>query len=132
MDLQLTTRLTGQNPIEGDLEIQANDATYLDGQQAKAQHLRVRLRTFLAEWFLNTDEGLPYFQDILVKNPDIRRIEEVYRRAVLTTPGFVALDRFRIELDRANRTLSITDFEARTDEGLVIRSEDFLPFVVEF
>lgn len=61
------------NPV-GDISI--NDSV----QQAIA----VRLRWFADEWRLGRDIGVPYFEEILIKNSDTSRIEQIVRNEILS------------------------------------------------
>ena len=50
------------NEDTGDLEITNNDLSLTYGVDSRRQHLEIRLRTFLSEWFLDTTVGVPYVQ----------------------------------------------------------------------
>jgi hypothetical protein len=108
MDLKLDTT--------GDLDI-SDDALHLvDGADAIAQHVQIRLRLFKGEWFLDAEVGLPYYDTVLVKAPDLLAIRSVIRQAILETPGVASLDGFEMEFDRAARSLAVS-FTATTDDG---------------
>ena len=51
--------------------------TLADGAERVRQQIKVTLLTFLGEWFLNTDHGVPYFEQILKKAPSRAAIEAV-------------------------------------------------------
>jgi hypothetical protein len=98
------------------------------GAEAVAQRVRVRFRWFLGEWFLDQRQGVPYYRDILVKNPDRILITFIFRQVLLGTPGVKSVANFRADLDRATRTLTV-DFEAAvlTDGSiLTARAEPFI------
>lgn len=48
--------------VDGDLEIKNGDLLLTTSDDAVRQHLQQRLRTFLGEWFLDLDVGIPFFQ----------------------------------------------------------------------
>ena len=101
----------------GDLDF-SDDALHLvDGADAIAQHVQFRLRLFKGEWFLDAAIGMPYYDTVLVKAPDLIAIRSEIRQAILSTPGVASLDGLDLAFDRAARTLSVS-FAATTDAGL--------------
>lgn len=99
------------------------------GAEAVAQRVRVRFRWFLGEWFLDQRLGVPYYTDILVKNPDPILISFIFRRVLLTTPGVKSVASFKASLDRQSRTLSV-DFEAVLDDNTVLSAVSE-PFIID-
>lgn len=109
----------------GDIKI---PITIIRGADAVVQRLRVRFRFFLGEWFLDTRLGVPYFDSILVKNPDKILITSIFRRVIRTTPGVKRVDSLTASLDRPTRTLT-TDFRATLDDDItqiVAKAEPFI------
>lgn len=102
----------------GDLVIAA-------GIDAIRQHLMIRLRFFLGEWFQNRDEGIDYYGKILVKNPDIPLITGMLNRVVRETPGVVSVDVFDLTYVPSTRTLRLS-FAATCDEGVPLVFTDFI------
>lgn len=100
---------------DGDLLIEGGDATYLDGVDAILQHISIRLQFFLGEWEWDTRVGIPYFEKVLVKSPDLNVVRNLLRTAITDTPGVTALTSFELALG-ATRTLQVS-FEADTEEG---------------
>ena len=107
----------------GDLELIDGETSLTDGTTAIAQDMTIRLKTFLGEWFLDQRIGLPYFQTILVKNPNLPVIQTIFRQAVLETTGIIGISDFEFNFDTSVRQLSIS-FEAKT--------EDLDTFIFEF
>lgn len=103
----------------GDLEL-VNGTTRIirDGAYAR-QRVSVSLDFFLAEWFLDTKQGMPYFRDVLIKNPNSDTIRSVFKRRILQTPGIVSVDRLAVTLDTTARVAHI-DFEATYKDGTTI------------
>lgn len=101
---------------DGDLEIKNGDLLLTSGDEAVRQHLQQRLRTFLGEWFLDLDVGVPYFQDILVKNPNVNQVDGILKQTILTTPGVVELVSFSMSFDSTARTLAV-EFEYTSYSG---------------
>lgn len=136
-DLELVTQIDAENPVLGDLKLTNGQLTLVGGhvfaptevspedfQKAVAQHLLIRLRFFLGEWFLDTEEGIPYFQQILEKGVDLEAVNSIYRRVILSTPGIESINFLTLDLDGATRVLT-PSFECRLNNGLKLQSSDF-------
>jgi hypothetical protein len=68
------------------------------------QRLRVRLKFFKDEWFLNSEHGLPYFEDILGnKNLDLNIIESILREQILNIEGIREIVESSIDYDENKR-----------------------------
>lgn len=101
----------------GDLVLDANgDLQVISGAEGVASDVAARLQTFAREWFLDLGIGLPYFEEIFGKKP-IPRIEEIFREAILETPGVAGLESFSVT--KTGRALSVA-FRASTDFSTII------------
>ena len=103
----------------GDLEIEDGEARIAEGDDALVQHLQMRMRFFRGEWFLDPRVGMPYYESVLVKNPDLVAVRGFFRQAILTTPGISGIDAFELLFDAARRILTV-DFRARKDDGGIL------------
>lgn len=110
--------------VTGDLVIENGDLVLTTGSDAVRQHLSQRLRTFFGEWFLNLDAGLPYFQEILVKDPNLNAIDGVIKSEIINTPGVLELLSFNIDFDSALGTLTLT-FQVQVSNGVLNFTETF-------
>ena len=61
----------------GDLYVSPNGDILLEN--SVAQKIRIRLLWFLEEWRWNREEGLPYMESLLIKNPDTDYFERLVR-----------------------------------------------------
>jgi len=118
-DLQLST-------LDNDIDLDGEQFSIVDDDEALVQHLLVRLRLFKGEWFLNPDVGVPYYESVLVKNPSLVAIRAIFRQAVLTTPGIASLDSLTTELDTPTRTLTVTFTAIKDDGGTLDFSKEFI------
>lgn len=102
-----------------DLVIDAGtgDIQLLNGPRRIAQQIKVTLLAFLGEWFLDTSFGVPYLDEVMVKNPRIGTLQAIFRAKIIDVPGVSRVRRLSFDLNRATRALSVT-FEAETLEGL--------------
>lgn len=103
----------------GDIFLPGSDLILTSGQEAIEQHLRQRLQTFFGEWFLDGRIGVPYFQQILKKNPDLTVVDSLLKKEIIDTQGIEELTQFSANLNKSTRKLEI-NFEVRTIEGDVI------------
>lgn len=115
-DLRLVTQFGADG--FGDLDIVDGDLVINDGVQAILQAILQNCRTFLGEWFLDNQVGLPFFQQILVKNPDQAKIDAIFQNAIMGTPGVLQLMTYSFRVDVATRQLFLS-FQARVTDGVV-------------
>jgi hypothetical protein len=78
---------------------------FINGKDAKAQQARIRLQTFQGEFFLDSTLGIPYFGNILVKNPNILYIQSIFTDA-LTALGLVNVE-VHGQYDKLSRQFTI-------------------------
>jgi hypothetical protein len=73
------------------------------------QRLKMRLKFFEDEWFLNSDHGIPYFEDILgTKNVDLNIIESILREQILDVEGVREIIESSIDYDENERQVQYT------------------------
>ena len=101
---------------EGDLDFSSGSLEWTEGALAIAQSLRTRLSLFQGEYDLDLDEGLPYFQALLVKNPNPEIVRQAFRERIVATPGVLEVGRLALSLDAPSRTASVS-FTVSTDVG---------------
>lgn len=56
------------------LDGSGNIAVLVDPSALLAQRIQCRLQTFKGECFLDRSVGVPYYEEILKKNPDLGRV----------------------------------------------------------
>ena len=107
----------------GDLLVESDALSLVEGDDAIVQQLTVRFRFVLGEWFLDTRIGIPYFGDILIKNPELSRVRAIFQETVLTTPGVASLEEFNLTFEAAARKL-VVSFRARKTDGEILDFND--------
>lgn len=95
------------------------DAFLITGAERVAQAVKIALYTFIGEWFLNVNAGLPYFEEIFVKNPNIRLIQGIFRQKISEVEGVRSVNSVVVFYDPRTRISSV-DWEAETSEGIKI------------
>jgi len=109
-----------------DLDRTGNQLNLVTGGAAIRQHISIRLQLFKGgDWFLDPRVGVPYYESILVKGPDLVNIRAIYREVILTVPGTDTLLKFEFEFIAATRKLRL-DFDVSTDSGEVLEFRDFI------
>lgn len=82
-----------------------------------SQRLKIRLQTFLGEYFLNTDAGVPYYQRIFGKVRNKATIDTIFQKQILSDEGVIEITSYSSSIDSASRLLSV-EFTVRTNEGV--------------
>jgi hypothetical protein len=72
------------------------------------QAVRVRLRWFFDEWRLGPEYGVPYYEDVLIKNPNPLRVSQVIRDEVMTVDEVTDVRNIEVKIDARNRTAKVT------------------------
>jgi len=106
------------NIASNDLVIKNNDLILIDNAERVAQQVLITLRFWLGEWFLDTREGVPYLEYILVKNPNMSHIRQILTEKIQSVEGVKSIVSLDFDFRRVTRELYV-DFEVDTDYGLV-------------
>jgi hypothetical protein len=112
----------------GDVALSNHQLVLIGDLQYLRQKLAARLKFFLGEWFLDLRQGIPYYRDVFVKNPNLRVVRSLMRRVILRTPGIVDLPKFEIIFNEAERNATF-EFEAVAKKGRIVvlpSDRDFL------
>lgn len=117
-----TITADADNPIPRDMHLTDGDSSIVEGDEATAQEVGSRLLLFRGSYFLDLNEGLPWYQEILEKGIGDGRIRELIRQAILSHPAIVDVP--KVELVRGLERAATLSFEARTTENTIVRSED--------
>lgn len=103
----------------GKLDLTNGNITMISGNAAVIQRVKIRLKTFLGEYFYDLSAGIPYRQLILVKSPDLRAIQNVFRASIGDTPGIDRVDSITLDYNPIARTLGVqfvAIFESTTED----------------
>ena len=114
----------------GDLDLKNGSPYYIDGPAYIRQKLSVRFQFFLGEWFLNQLEGVPYYRDVFVHDPQLDVIKSLFKRVVSTCPGVLSVQKFGMQYDQSARSASFT-FSAIVDGGVIVVDHAHQDFIVD-
>tara|TARA_R100000656_G_scaffold119768_1_gene93780 strand:+ start:3371 stop:3742 length:372 start_codon:yes stop_codon:yes gene_type:complete len=108
------------DPVTHDI-IYQNGKTLVTQSKADvvAQRLKIKLNTFLGEWFLDLDVGIPYFQQILNKVRNKSTIDAIFQRAILEDPDVIEMISYTSDLNGRSRTFSL-DFAVRVENNEIV------------
>ncbi len=95
----------------GDLYVSPNGDILLEN--SVAQKIRIRLLWFLEEWRWNREEGLPYMESLLIKNPDTDYFERLVREKIFEVDEVTDVREVAVWYG-ADRT-AVIKYEAVTD-----------------
>jgi hypothetical protein len=76
---------------------------------------------FKEEWFLDFEKGIPYFEKIFTKNPDINLINTIFLREIRNISEIEKILKFDTTYDARERTFTI-DLEVLANDGTVIEN----------
>ena len=86
-----------------------------------SQKIRIRLLWFEGEWRWDTGEGLPYFSDLFIKNPDTDAFESLIRTKIFEVEEVTDVKDVEVNFDGRTRKAvikytALTDSETIKDE----------------
>lgn len=91
-----------------DLAIENGNIVLITNEEALRQRLRTRLLTFRNEWFLDPDIGVPYYDSVFVKNPELGALTSAFSAVILGTVGITSLTDIQFDLVASTRELTLT------------------------
>lgn len=106
-----------------DLAIEAYDFGLVDGIERVQQQIKIRLAFFLGEWFLDTEFGIPWFQELLGQKPvPLDRVDAVLREQIAGVPDVESIESLSLDYTAATRKLTVT-FRVKTTFGTIDQTE---------
>jgi len=106
------------DPLTNDLKITNLDLTLCDGAERVRQQIKIKLKLFSGEWFLDTEFGTPYLEQILGKQLTLAGAVAALKKSILEVEGVEYIPRFDFVFNRSSRTLDV-DFDVMSIYGLV-------------
>jgi hypothetical protein len=85
------------------------------------QDVKIRLRWFFAEWRFGPAFGLPYYEDVVIKNPSPTRIAQIVREEVMKAADVTEVRNVTVKIDSKTRIaviafVFVTDYGSFTEE----------------
>lgn len=111
------------NTATWDLELDATGNIKTIGSDDPAallsQRIRHRLQTFRGECFLDRSVGVPYFSEVLKKNPDLRRVKNLLVATINGVEGVKKIIDFSVDFSARTREYKVV-FKAEADDGTIV------------
>ena len=101
-----------------DLDTKALDLSLVEGAKQVQQQLLIKLKLWRGEWFLDTDFGTPYLENILGKQLTLSGAIAALRKSILEVKGVRQINYLNYKFSNETRILKV-DFIADTPFGLV-------------
>jgi len=99
-----------------DVYIASNDLQLVNTVDQIEQNLKIRLSFFRSEWFLDIKKGIPYYTEVLIKNPNIPNIENILKAVIADTIGVEEILYFSSDYNTSARSYTV-EFKVRTLYG---------------
>lgn len=117
--------VTGDLDISsGNLQVETNIA------QCTAWKLANLFGLFKGEWFRDQRLGVPYFQYVLVSNPNMGLIGSIFREVALDAPGVASVTDLQLDYTPRARTLDVS-LSVQTNEGVILVGGVGKPFIIQ-
>lgn len=97
----------------GDIELTKDGDVSL--VTSPVQEVLIKLRWYFAEWIFDPDKGIPWFETVLIKNPDIAGIKKMLIKEIMDVDDVIEVPLMNIIIDKENRT-SVIRFRFRTSK----------------
>ena len=85
----------------GDLAFKGTDIVLANSVRQK---IKIRLKWFFQEWRWDDEAGVPYFEYLFVKNPDIDQIKELIEEQIFNVDEITEVNDVSIEIDSLKRS----------------------------
>lgn len=85
-----------------------------DNSESVAQKIKIRLLRHYGEWFLDTEVGIPYFQEILKKGVSKDYIDTIFIDEIVGTDGVKRITSYSSTI---NNSIYKASFTAETSEN---------------
>ncbi len=86
----------------------SNDWELVEDADEVAQRVAVALKWHRGEWLFNTDLGLPYRDQIMVKNPQLDQIRGIMRTLITGIEDVEALTQLELDYSPTERKLRVS------------------------
>lgn len=115
------------------LDTETNDMVFINGKapvtqllvDIVAQRLKIKLYTFLGEWFLDRTIGVPYMQQIFGKVRRKETVDIIFQQIISEDPDVIEILTFTSDISQGQRGYSMT-FSVRTSDNT-----ESLPITIE-
>jgi hypothetical protein len=86
---------------------ESNDWVTVEDADEVVQRVAVALKTHRGEWLFDTDLGLPYREEIMVRNPDLERITGLVRALIISIEDVTSITQLQLDYNGSARTMRV-------------------------
>jgi len=104
-----------------DLNVSGNDLVLIEDEDQVSQNVDITLQFFKGEYPLDITFGIPYFENVYVKNPDLPEVSAIFKAVIMSVPDVNELLEFDLDYNASARKVSVT-FLVNTTFGIVAGS----------
>lgn len=101
--------------LNGDWDIALTEEGDISLVTSPVQEVLIKLKWFFEEWVFDPTKGIPWYEEVLVKNPDIGGIKKRLIREMLDVDDVLEVPRMDIAVDPKTRQ-ALVKFTIRTSE----------------
>lgn len=101
-----------------DLDVKGLDLYFVDQAEQVRQQLLIKLKLWNGEWFLDTEFGTPYSQQILGKQLTLSGALAAIKTSIFEVDGVRSMTSFSYDFSNATRKLAV-NFVVDTVYGIV-------------
>lgn len=115
---------------DGDLDISTGNLVVVtDVAQVTAWKLSNLFGLFKGEWFRDQRVGVPYFQYVMVSNPNLSLIGSIFKRVCMSAPGVQAVTDMSLTVIANLRKLNV-DIAVQANDGSTLVGGVGKPFII--
>lgn len=100
----------------GNIDVSTRSLVVVDEIVALKEHIQQKYSMFLGEYFLDTRLGIPYYENILIKQYSAFNVETILKRVLFNIDEVYSIDSFVLDFETSERYLDI-DFSCTTKFG---------------
>jgi len=94
------------NFTDGDIQLVDGNFTTAVDLEGLRQKIIQKLQFFISEWFLDNTDGIPYFQDVLVKPADTGLVASIFNAVILDEVEVTSVGEVEADLDPNTRVFT--------------------------
>lgn len=88
-------------------DIFVSDTGDISLTESVRQAVIIKIKWIFQEWRLGPELGFPWYEEVLIKNPDVAKIRSLLRSAIMEVDGVQSAVVSEALLDEVNRTLTV-------------------------
>lgn len=93
--------------LDSNGDILLNDAGDIQFTDSVQQAISIRLKWFAKEWRLGPDFGIPYYEEVFIKNPSKLLLEQRMQDEIMEVAEVEKITAFNLNLDSRTRVLYV-------------------------